>query len=171
MVSDEEPNRLSTDVYAMPPEFDSHAADIRVSMDTVGVPTSDARRMAFAMPCGLSALQLLREFTMGTDSTMAELVVRSHVAPDPTSRSPSDQRPPGTAFGCVALFLPIVPKQIGTRKIPTMRFLISMHAKGLAQRDVGTTLANGGGAGEETQVVDDDGAGLGYLADCGVDAS
>lgn len=36
-------------LYAMPPEFDAQVADIRLSMDTVGMPTTDARSMAVAM--------------------------------------------------------------------------------------------------------------------------
>lgn len=37
------------DLPAMPPEFDAHVADIRLTMDTVGVPTTCARRMVEAM--------------------------------------------------------------------------------------------------------------------------
>lgn len=37
------------DLYGMPPEFGGHVADIRLSLDIVGVLTTDDRRMAQAM--------------------------------------------------------------------------------------------------------------------------
>lgn len=41
--------RHHADLYNMPPEFDAHIADIRLSMDILGEPAIDGRHLATAL--------------------------------------------------------------------------------------------------------------------------